>query len=154
MNHRDFGTYCSILHFIDRVSAKLARFEIDEGLWQADEDLRDMIYISIEQIGERAARLNVDQAQADFPNIEWPQIIGLRNILVHDYDSIDASLVWDIVCTDLPKLRSELLANERVRDFYFQNAGLQKENGIVGGLDNSLDTFIEGLPSKSSITQR
>lgn len=112
-----------------------------------------MIYVSIEQIGERAARLDVDRAYADFPNIEWPQIIGLRNILVHDYDSIDTSLVWDIVCTDLPKLRSELLANERVRDFYLQNVGLQKENPIVGGLDNSLDTFIEELPSRPSITQ-
>lgn len=39
---------------------------------------------------------------------EIPRIVGLRNRLIHGYDSVDDLLVWDIVLTKLPVLRAEL----------------------------------------------
>ncbi len=35
-------------------------------------------------------------------------IIGLRNLLVHAYDSIDTSVLWKILIKDLPILQEEL----------------------------------------------
>jgi uncharacterized protein with HEPN domain len=35
-------------------------------------------------------------------------IIGLRNLLVHAYDSIDASVLWKILIKDLPILKEEI----------------------------------------------
>lgn len=39
------------------------------------------------------------------PEIEWVGIAGLRNILVHDYLGIDLDTVWNVLESDLPKLR-------------------------------------------------
>jgi len=38
------------------------------------------------------------------PDIPWIQIIGLRNRLIHGYDSVDMDILWNIVSKDLPPL--------------------------------------------------
>ena len=35
-------------------------------------------------------------------------MVAMRNILVHEYDGIDADIVWDTVHRDLPKLLKAL----------------------------------------------
>jgi uncharacterized protein with HEPN domain len=35
-------------------------------------------------------------------------IIGLRNMIVHAYDSIDPTTLWKIIINDLPILKSEI----------------------------------------------
>ncbi|MCP4644557.1 MAG: DUF86 domain-containing protein [bacterium] len=42
------------------------------------------------------------------PSIPWPQIVGMRNRLVHGYDVIDYDLLWDTVTNDLPPLIAAL----------------------------------------------
>ena len=44
------------------------------------------------------------------PEVPWPQIIGMRNRLVHGYDVIDLELLRDTVTTDLPPLIETLEA--------------------------------------------
>ena len=39
---------------------------------------------------------------------ELPRIVGLRNRLIHGYDSVDPELVWDVVQTKIPALRKQL----------------------------------------------
>jgi uncharacterized protein with HEPN domain len=36
-------------------------------------------------------------------------IIGFRNIIIHNYDGIDDTLVWSIIKDDLASLRTEVL---------------------------------------------
>ena len=55
MNFRQLGLYYSILHHADRILSKVRRFSVDEGVWFSDADIRDMIYTSVEQVGERAS---------------------------------------------------------------------------------------------------
>lgn len=42
-------------------------------------------------------------------DIEWSKIIGMRNILVHNYFSIDTDIVWAVIENNLPSLRSKIL---------------------------------------------
>jgi uncharacterized protein with HEPN domain len=61
----------------------------------------------VEIVGEAANRIS--QATIEkYPGIPWPQIIGMRNRLVHGYDIIDYNLLWDTITNDLPPLISSL----------------------------------------------
>ncbi|NNM85678.1 MAG: DUF86 domain-containing protein [Phycisphaerales bacterium] len=57
----------------------------------------------VEIIGEAATRVSIATKEAN-PDIPWPQIIGMRNRLIHGYDVTDWDLPWDTVTTDLPPL--------------------------------------------------
>ena len=61
----------------------------------------------VEIVGEAASRVPVDIQQC-YQNIPWPQIIGMRNRLVHGYDIVDYDIVWSTVTQDLPPLIAEL----------------------------------------------
>lgn len=46
--------------------------------------------------------------------VEWTEIVGLRNLLIHEYFGIDLLIVWQIIQNDLPPLKkdiSEILKN-------------------------------------------
>ena len=61
----------------------------------------------VEIIGEAAAHIRKD-TQDKYPQIPWPQIIAMRNRLVHAYFDIDLDQVWKAVTQDLPPLIAEL----------------------------------------------
>jgi uncharacterized protein with HEPN domain len=57
----------------------------------------------LEVLGEAANRIPSDE-QKRHSEIPWSEIIGLRNRLIHGYDSIDLDILWQIVSEDLPLL--------------------------------------------------
>src|SRR6266851_9521525 len=42
--------------------------------------------------------------RAQYRDIPWAQIVGLRNRLIHGYDSVDFEILWQIINHDLPPL--------------------------------------------------
>ena len=61
----------------------------------------------LEIIGEAANRISEETRNLD-DEIEWSKIIGLRNILVHDYYIVDHSVVWEIIEDELIKLKTQI----------------------------------------------
>ena len=61
----------------------------------------------VEIVGEAAARVS-KPTQERYSDIPWPEIIGLRNRLVHGYDAVDLDILWTIVQDDLPPLVDSL----------------------------------------------
>lgn len=61
----------------------------------------------LEIVGEAANRIPQEE-QIKFPDIPWPEIISLRNRLIHGYDQVDFDILWQIVSHDLPKLIGQL----------------------------------------------
>ena len=57
----------------------------------------------IEVMGEAAARVS-DDFVAQHPEIPWRQIIGMRNRMIHGYDDIVLSVVWEVLRTHIPDL--------------------------------------------------
>ena len=63
----------------------------------------------VEIVGEAANRVS-EETQRCHQEIPWPQIIGMRNRLVHGYDDISLKRLWDTINDDLPPLIEQLKA--------------------------------------------
>lgn len=61
----------------------------------------------LEIIGEAASRISAD-ARTAHPEVPWPDIVGLRNRIVHAYFDVDLAVVWNIVRNDVPALITAL----------------------------------------------
>ena len=57
--------------------------------------------------GEAANRV-ADETQSKYPELPWLQMIGVRNRLIHGYDSVDFDILWAIISSDLPDLVLQL----------------------------------------------
>lgn len=64
---------------------------------------QDAVYRRLELIGEAANRVP-DEFRSQYPQIPWNKIIGMRNVLIHEYDSIDLDRVWETIQKDIPEL--------------------------------------------------
>ena len=82
-----------------------------EGKTRADLDEDRQLNLALvrllEIIGEAATRIPKED-QARYTDISWPEIVSLRNRLIHGYDTVDFDIVWQIVKQDLPGLIESL----------------------------------------------
>ena len=51
-----------------------------------------------------AARRTQPAFRIQHGELPWPQMLGMRNRLVHEYDDVDPWLVWDVLQNNLPPL--------------------------------------------------
>ena len=98
-------------YLLDMLVAARDAVAFAEGMSYAEfvRDRRTQLSIlkSLEIVGEAAAHVSEDTRKAH-PAIPWPEIVGMRNRLVHVYFDIDLPLVWDTVRHDLPVLIARL----------------------------------------------
>ena len=59
-------------------------------------------------IGEAVKKIP-EEIKSQHPSIDWKNIAGLRDVLVHAYFRIDDEILWDIVQNKLEDLRDEVL---------------------------------------------
>jgi uncharacterized protein with HEPN domain len=69
----------------------------------ASHTIQDAVIRNLQTLAESTKRLS-DAVKASHSEVEWSNIAGLRNILVHAYFDVDLEIVWGIVQSDLPKL--------------------------------------------------
>lgn len=60
-------------------------------------------------IGEAARRLT-EEFRAQHSEIDWSGLIGLRNVIAHQYDRVNQREIWSIVIMKLPPLLNQLTA--------------------------------------------
>jgi uncharacterized protein with HEPN domain len=73
----------------------------------ADRQCQDAVIRRVEIVGEAARRLT-DATRASLPSLPWRKMIGMRNVLIHGYDSVNLDIVWDTVQQDFPALIATL----------------------------------------------
>jgi uncharacterized protein with HEPN domain len=61
----------------------------------------------IEIVGEAATNVS-SEMKSSYPHIPWPEIVGMRNRLIHGYDTVDLKVLWDTISEDLPPLIADL----------------------------------------------
>ena len=95
-----------ILECIQRVE----RFthEVRSRFFQ-DVMVQDAVLRNFEVIGEAAKRLD-EAYRAAHPEIPWRSLAGLRDVLIHQYESVDLERVWAMVEGELPGLGEAIAA--------------------------------------------
>jgi len=66
---------------------------INYGAWVRTKD-RDAVILNLEQIGETAKKLS-NETTSIYPNINWLSIIGLRNMISHEYEGIKLEIIYE-----------------------------------------------------------
>ncbi|MCK9205832.1 MAG: DUF86 domain-containing protein [Salinivirgaceae bacterium] len=61
----------------------------------------------MEIIGEASNHIS-EETKSNFSTVEWSQIVGMRNVFVHEYFGVDSSLVWEIIKNDIPDLKVKI----------------------------------------------
>ena len=87
----------------------IAEFIAVSGLsgFQESELVPSAVTQKLALIGEAAARVS-DELKVRRPEVPWPKIVGLRNILVHAYFGIDWDVVWRAASRRTPELREQV----------------------------------------------
>ncbi len=70
---------------------------------------QDAVIWNFEVIGEAARRLPREFVHAH-PDVPWRRMMGFRDVLVHDYISVDLNEVWSIVESGLSGLKRKIEA--------------------------------------------
>ncbi|MCB9425979.1 MAG: DUF86 domain-containing protein [Flavobacteriales bacterium] len=77
--------------------------------YQKDTMLKRAVERDLEIIGEAVNRIIKKDSRYTQIISEAKSIIGLRNQVIHAYDSISDENIWSILINHLPKLKSEII---------------------------------------------
>ena len=72
-----------------------------------DVGLQDKVVRRFQIIGEAARRLS-EETRNRLASVPWRLIVGLRNLLIHNYGEVNYERLWEIVQNDLPRLIEEI----------------------------------------------
>ena len=81
--------------------------DVNEEKFFSDEMRQSAVLQKLMLIGEASARLS-ESFLAQYPEIPWADIVGFRNIAVHEYFAVDWSIVWTTATKDVPELRHQI----------------------------------------------
>lgn len=103
--HKDF---IRLRHMLDHAMEAL---EMVRGKERSELNTNRMLELAlvrlVEIIGEAAAHIT-PELQAQHPSFPWHQVVGMRNRLIHGYDTVDLDILWQTIEVDLPLLIEHL----------------------------------------------
>lgn len=94
--------------YLDDILEAIAKIQdyttgFDYSRFAADGRTQDAVVRNLEIIGEAAGRLP-EEVRAAAPEIEWRKIVGLRNVLAHEYFGVTLPMIWDVARNKLGPL--------------------------------------------------
>jgi len=80
---------------------------VTKEMFMENQEKQSAIILHLILIGENANKISEDvQSQIDLP---WRDIIGLRNVAVHEYMNLELNMIWNTVNYNIPELKKKLL---------------------------------------------
>ena len=107
MKEKDKWTINIVMHYCNRMEDCSNRFNNDKEIYLSDKLYQDACALVIIQIGEFVGRLS-DEFRDNHQEINWQEIIGMRNIFAHNYEDVIDDIVWDVIQEDVPNLKNYL----------------------------------------------
>ncbi len=72
-----------------------------------DETLKRAVVRSLEIIGEATKKIPAD-FKVKWESIQWKNMAGMRDRLIHDYIGVNYSIVWDVLKNKIPELSIQI----------------------------------------------
>src|SRR5437879_2318658 len=72
-----------------------------------DETLKRAVVRSLEIIGEATKKIPANY-KVKWSSIQWKNMAGMRDRLIHDYIGVNYSIVWDVLKNKIPELNSQI----------------------------------------------
>ena len=98
---KDKGILLQIIKRCNRIIEKVSN--INETEFALNDDIKEVVCFNLFQIGELANGLSIEFIK-EYNKIPWKQIIGMRNRIVHGYDTINLEIVWNTANESIPEL--------------------------------------------------
>ena len=93
-----------LLHIFDECEFILnSTKELTKEDFVNDETLKRAFTRSLEIIGEATKKIPAD-VKLKWSSIQWKEMAGMRDRLIHDYIGVNYSIVWDVVKNKIPNL--------------------------------------------------
>lgn len=93
-------------HVLDMLNAAAAILKFIDAKPQeafiVDDLLQSAVLYQFTVLGEACRRVSTTFREAN-TSVDWTGIAGFRNRIVHEYDSVNLDVVWQIVQTDVPR---------------------------------------------------
>jgi uncharacterized protein with HEPN domain len=94
-----------IIDSINKIKSFVDGFDLES--FSKDNKTQSAVIMQFQIIGELSKK--VPDNIKDEIDIPWKQIAGFRDIISHDYFSIDTDLVWRTIEKDIPQLEKHIL---------------------------------------------
>ncbi|MFZ2109031.1 MAG: HepT-like ribonuclease domain-containing protein [Roseiarcus sp.] len=97
-----------MLRAIERIESYV--HDLDHAAFERNTLVQDAVIRNFEIIGEAANKIQL--ADSTFaqrhPELRLDLAYRMRNALIHGYDSVNLSTIWNTIQSDLPTLRRQL----------------------------------------------
>lgn len=98
-----------LLHdILDSIEGIYRHIPIDFEAFQNNELVSIFVIHHLSIIGEAVAKLPIELRDSN-PEIEWKNIVAMRNILVHSYYKVGLEYVWNVATNDLELLKKHII---------------------------------------------
>jgi len=98
-----------LVHIVEALRKILRYTRGGRDAFLADEMIQDAVYRNFLVIGEAAKRIS-EATRALDSSVPWRGMAGLRDVMVHQYEGVQADLVWQIREDQLKTLEPRILA--------------------------------------------
>jgi uncharacterized protein with HEPN domain len=92
---------------LDILDCSLRALEFSKGAdyerFQKDAQLQSAVLHQLLIVGEAASKTS-EECRIKYPDLPWKEMIGLRNILIHEYFRVDLARIWKILRENVPAL--------------------------------------------------
>lgn len=80
---------------------------VDYETFVNNQEKIDAVVRNLKIVGEASNHIS-DEFKYNSPEINWSEVVGLRNILIHKYFGVDTEIVWVIIKEDIPTLKKQI----------------------------------------------